>query len=255
MDLVHHVFSKFTQPESITETDILGMMERFGLIAKFTSPTEESYFVPAQLRSPSSEDLRVKEFPSSNLCPLYVDFGSPLDDRLRSGFVPHGFFPQLVSRCIRWCSKKCFKSRPKLFQCAAKFFIGTPVTHNLILVCKKRFIKVILSQIKPDTELLSAQAEEVHVPSLVRRFLEDTLNDLKQELPWFSNLEYELRVACTLCPERICREHEKISCTHEDCLCLLEMVPAGEQFCHESEEYVTIHNLDKWFSQRTTLQV
>lgn len=249
MDLVHDVFSKFTQQASITETDILGMMERFGLIAKFTSPTEESYFVPAQLRSPLSEDLCVKEVPSSNLCPLYVDF--------LSGFVPHGFFSQLVSRCIRWCSEKCFKHLPKLFQCAAKFFIGTPVTHNLILVCKKRFIKVILSQIKPVTESLSAQAEEVHVPSLVRRFLEDTMNDLKLELPWFSNLEYELRVACTLCPEsRKCPEHKEISCTHEDCLCLLEMVPPREQlFCRESGGEVIVHNLDKWFSQRITLQV
>ena len=246
MKLVRRVFSKFTQPGSITEKDILWMMERFGLIAKFTSPTDESYFVPAQLTSPSSENLCVEVLSSSNLCPLYVDF--------LSGFVPHGFFCQLVSRCIRWCSKNCFKQPPKLFQCAAKFFIGTPVTHNLILVCKKRFIKVILNQLKSATELLSAQAGEV--PSLVRGLLEGTLNDLKGELPWFSNLKYEVRVACPLCPERICPEHEEISCTNEDCLCLLKMQPPGEQlFCRESGGEATVHNLDKWYSQRITLQV
>ena len=81
MKLARHLLSKFTQqasnPESksITEKDILGMMERFGLIAKFA---DEIYFVPAQLRSPSPEDLLGKEPTSFEPCPLYIDFPSGL---------------------------------------------------------------------------------------------------------------------------------------------------------------------------------
>ena len=245
MEFARHLLSKFTQqasvPESksITEKDILGMMERFGLIAKFA---DGIYFVPAQLRSPSPEDLLEKEPTSFDPCPLYIDFPS--------GFVPHGFFSQLVSRCICWCSKTC-DLRPKLFHCAALFFIGKSIrTHELTLVCKKRFIKVIVKQV---ADKLSAEAEEV--PSLVREFLEETLKCIKTELPWFRNLKYELQIACPLCSGKMCREHKEI-CTHEDCLCLLDVVKPGEQlFCRKRSKQLRVHKLDEWFPQRIRLQV
>ena len=240
MELACHLLSKFTQqvsgPESksVTVRDILGMMERFGLIAKFV---DEIYFVPAQLRSPSPEDLLEEEPTFIDPCPLYIDFPS--------GFVPHGFFSQLVSRCICWCSKYC-EPLPKLSHCAAMFFIGKPVwTHELTLLCKKRFIKVIVKQI---ADKLLAEAEEV--PCLVRKFLEEGL-----ELPWFKNLKYELRVTCPLCPEKKCHKHEEI-CTHEDCICLLDVAKPGEQlFCYKRRRPITVTNLEKWFPQRTRLQV
>ena len=131
------------------------------------------------------------------------------------------------------------------------FFIGKPVrTHELTLVCKKRFIKVVVNQIADE---LSVEAEMV--PSLVREFLEETLKCMKTELPWFRNLKYELRVACPLCPGKACREHKEI-CTREDCLCLLDVVKPGEQlFCCKRRKQLRVPKLDEWFHQRIRLQV
>ena len=51
MELVDHVFSKFIQ-QGLVKEDILDMMEKFGLIAKFSpSPDDVKFFVPAQLKS------------------------------------------------------------------------------------------------------------------------------------------------------------------------------------------------------------
>ena len=240
MELARHVLSKCTHqapvPEnkSITTRDILGMMEHFGLIAKFA---ENIYFVPAQLGSPSPEELLEKEPRPFDPCPLYIDFPSH--------FVPHGFFYQLVSRCIGWCSKYC-DPLPKVLNCAAMFIIGRPVgTHEFTLVCKKRFIKVIVNRIADE---LSAEAEEV--PCLVREFLEKDL-----ELPWFSNLKYKLRVACPLCAGKMCHEHGGI-CTHEECLCLLDVVkPGGQLLCYKRRKPLRVPKLDEWFPQRIRLQV
>lgn len=240
MELARHLLSKFTQqasvPESksVTERDILGLMERFGLIAKFA---DEIYFVPAQLRSPSHEELLEKEPKSFDPCPLYIDF--------LSRFVPHGFFYQLVSRCICWCSKYC-DPHPKLSRCDAMFLIGKPaVTHELILHCKKRFIRVVVRQIS-DESLVEAK----EIPCLVREFLEETL-----ELPCFSSVKYKLRIACPLCPGKTCHKHKEI-CTREDCLCLLDVVkPGGQLFCYELRKPVTVSKLDEWFPQRIRLQV
>lgn len=251
MELVRRIFSKFTQQkDSVTEKDILGMMERFGLIAESsTSPNDVNYFVPAQLRNPSPEDL-CEEVSSWDPCPLYVNFPS--------GYVPHGFFSQLISRCIRWCFENECAHQPKLYDCAAQFFIGNSkrVTHHLTLVCKKRFIKIIARHEPNAHEASMADEEELEVGGRVREFLESTLKDMKLKLPWLSNLLYELSVACPLCPKRKCKKHHRISCTHEDCLCLQEMVPPGEQlFCRESGASFGVPQKDYWFSSRTMPQV
>ena len=206
-----------------------------------------NYFVPAQLRSPTPEDLGEEEPPSWDPCPLYLDF--------LSGYVPHGFFSKLVSRCIRWCSDNKFEELPLLFLGAAKFFIGKPVSHHFTFVCKKRFIKIVVNQIESDDRELSMAGED-DVCSLVRKFLEDTLKDMKLNLPWLSNLEYRLSVACPLCPERMCFNHDQVSCTHEDCLCLREMAPPGKQlFCRESRKPFMVSQLDKWFFTKSRIQV
>ncbi|KAJ7358684.1 hypothetical protein OS493_022119 [Desmophyllum pertusum] len=135
MELVDRVFYKFIQ-QGLVKEDILDMMERFGLIAKFSpSPTDVKYFVPAQLKS-SPESLCDVEPSSLDPCPMYVHFAV--------GFVPHGLFPQLVSRAISWCSKTGTEHAPKLYLNGARFVIGRQVIHNLILICKKSFIKIIL---------------------------------------------------------------------------------------------------------------
>lgn len=244
--LVDNVFSKFIQ-QGLVKNDILDMMERFGLIAKFVTPTDITYFVPAQLKRPPEDLCEMKPSPSDP-CPLYIDF--------LYGFVPHGLFYQLVSRCIHWCSKNGFKLPPSLFCNGARFFIEKDVFYHLILFCKKRFIKIVLKQIKPNRG--APLAEEEEVPLLVRRLLEHLLQDLSSELPSLENLKYKFCVACPYCPEeeRRCDKHDQTSCVHEDCLCLLEMVPAERLICVNSfsDEMRMVPGLEKWFSSEVSFR-
>ena len=242
MELVRHVFSKFIKEDSVAEKDILDMMERFGLIAKFAMSTRQGakYFVPAQLKSLPKDLCKMKPLPSDP-CPLYLDF--------LNGFVPHGIFYQLVSRCIRWCSENGCKRPPTLYDHGARFFVEKQFIHQLILLCKKRYIKIVLKSRKTVNEAYLAEAEEVARD--VRSFLEGTLEDLSRQIPWRGNLKYQLCVACPFCPveEETCHDHGKISSTHEDCLCLLEMAPAEQLICEKSFcDEATVPGLEKWFS-------
>ena len=244
MELVDHVFSKFCQ-EGLVKQDILNMMEQFGLITKFaTSPTDVQYFVPSQLKTPPESLCKMEPSPSDP-CSLHV--------RFPGGFVPHGLFSQLVSRCTRWCFESGFMQPPNLFDGACRFFIGKELIHQLILVCKKRFIKIVLKQTKPHLDASSTEIEKV--AGLVSRFLEDTLHNFTQELPWLSNLRYEMCVACPYCPKKEdeCPNHGQVSCTHEDCLCLLNILPGGKLgLCSNSfcDEVLTLPSLEKWFSAK-----
>ena len=252
MELVRHVFSEFIEGNSVAEKDILDMMERFGLIAKFAMSTRKGakYFVPAQLRSIPKEKLCKMNPSLSDPCPLYLDFFN--------GFVPHGIFYQLVSRCIGWCSENGYKQVPDLYDHAARFFIEMQLIHTLILLWKKKYIKIVLQYKKPKTVTEAYLAETEKVACDVRSFLESTLEDLSEQLPWRGNLEYELRVACPFCPTEgnACRDHSQISCPHEDCLCLVTMAPAEQLSCKNSfsDKTPTISGLEKWFS-RVRLQV
>ena len=239
MELVRHVFSKFIKEDSVAEKDILDMMERFGLVAKFVTSKQEpvQYFVPAQLKS-LPKDLCEMDDP----CPLYLDF--------LNGFVPHGIFYQLVSRCISWCSENGFKRLPTLYCYAARFFIEKKFIHPLTLLCKKRYIKIIFKHREPVSEECLAEGREVAKD--LRNFLESTLQDMAQQIPWRGNLKYELCVKCPFCPieRKHCQNHGKISCTHEECFCLLKMAPAERLLCEKSlcDKVPTIPGLEKWFS-------
>ena len=244
MELVDHVFAKFCQQGLIKE-DILNMMEQFGLIVKFAiSPANEMYFVPCQLKTPPEPLCKMEPSPSDP-CPLYLHF-------LR-GFVPHGLFPQLVSRCTRWCSTSGFKEPPNLFDGAARFFIEEEHIHQLVLICKKRFIKIVLKQMERECNAPLDKAKVEEVAILVRRFLEDTMQNLSHELPWLKNIAYELCVECPYClkEEKTCRNHEEVSCTLEDCMCLLKVPPDGLlSYCRNSlcDKIMRFPQLEKWFS-------
>ena len=223
------------------------MMELYGLIAKFSflpviGEHEQRYFVPAQLRSSPSGLCEIK--PSDcDPCPLYLHF---LD-----GFVPHGLFPQLLSRCICWCSDHGPKQAPNLYQNGARLFIGKQTISNLHLICKKRFIKIILKQRNYSAPAFTAKmAREVCV------FIEDTLQDLSRELSWLRNLRYELCVACTNCLKRgeECVKHRSVCCAHDDCLHLLRVVPKEQLICPKSfsDETIEVGGLEKWFQGHKT---
>ena len=237
MELVDHVFFKCCQQQHLIKEDILNMMEQFGLIVKFiTSQTNEMYFVPCQLKTPP-EALCEMEPSQSDPCPLYLHF--------LGGFVPHGFFWQLVSRITKWCSESGFGKTPRFFLAASMFVIKKKSSHRLTLLCKKRFVKVILTHSQP-----SAEAKEVAI--LVRTFLEETVRDLRRELPWLSNLKCDFCVVCPGCQqkEEKCSNHDAVSCDHEDCLFFLNILDEGQlsdcpnNFCFKEN---TVEGLEKWF--------
>ena len=244
--LVDHVFADFIE-KGLLKQDILEMMEHYGLIAKFssemsTSENEEEplYFVPTQLTSSPSELFEIK--PSKrDPCPLFVHF---LD-----GFVPHGLFPQFVSRCISWCSENGFKETPKLFNNGARFLLGKQIM--LALICRKRFIKVVLKRRQCPLEPSSSNASNKMAVE-VRTFIERTLNGLSQDLSWLRSLRYELSVACTHCLQsgRMFSQDRLQRFGQDDSLHLLKVLPCGEVVsCVEnfSDETVTVPGLEEWF--------
>ena len=243
MELVDHVFSKCCQQQGLIKEDILNMMEQFGLIVKFiTSPTNEKYFVPCQLKTPP-KDLCEMELSPSDPCSLYLHF--------LEGFVPHGFFWQLVSRTTKWCSNSGFGQPPRFYLAASRFVIEKKSIHRLTLWCKKRFIKVILTHSQPVCRVSSAEAREVAI--LVREFLEETVRDLRRELPWLSNLRCDVCVICPDClqKEELCSNHDAVSCDHEDCLSFLKILDEGQlshcpnNLCVKEK---AIEGLEKWFA-------
>ena len=243
MDLVDHVFADFIQ-KGLSKQDILNMMELYGLIAKFSfisadGQHQQQYFVPAQLRSLPLGLYQIK--PSNcDPCALYLHF---LD-----GFVPHGLFAQLVSRCIVWCSG-CCREIPELYQNGAMFFfIGKQRIFDLVLICRKRFIKIILTRnpqaSAPSTTYSATKAREVRV------FLESTLKGMSEELSWLRNLRYELCVACTHCLKRPdqCSRHNCVGCADDDCFYLLPLRPEEQLICRKNHarEPIKICGLEKW---------
>ena len=218
------------------------MMERFGLIAKFSaSPTDEKYFVPAQLKSPP-EDLAKLEPSPTDPCPLYLQFVD--------GFVPHGFFSQFVSRSISWCSKIGSVQPPNLYRDGAWFAVGRQIIYDIILICKKKFIKIFLKQRTEDEAVFTRAAETV------RLFVEDTLQDLIQQFQYLGNLQYKFCVACPYCLQglEVCANHSQTLCTHEDCLHLLEIKQEEHLICMKSHsgKVLTVRGLEKWYPQRTS---
>ena len=248
MELIDDVFSKFIQ-QGIIKDDILDMMEQFGLIARFSpSQSDVKYFVPAQLKTPP-KDLWQMAPSHTDPCPLYIHFVH--------GFVPHGLFSQLVSRFIRWCCKTWFLQHPKLYQNGAWFVIGKQI-HDLIVICKKSFIKIVLRQ-KMQCHQASAEKSE-ELATKVREFIEETFQTLSQELLYLSGLQYELCVACPYCHQgrdgvgQECSNHGRVSCDDEECFHLLKMKEDQQLICMEkfSDELRTVCGLEKWFLKRAS---
>nr|XP_058942270.1 uncharacterized protein LOC131770568 [Pocillopora verrucosa] len=247
MEHVDHVFSSFITG-GIVKADILDMMERFGLIAKFSaSPTDKKYFVPAQLKS-SPVELCNMELSSTDPCPLYLLFVH--------GFVPHGLFLQLVSRCIRWCSETWATHQPTLYQNGAWFIIGKDI-HDFVLICKTGFVKVTLRQRKAQSDQVEGQ-NSVELATLVREFLEDTLKNLSQEMPYLRGMKYRLCVACPYCHQgaeetrRACSDQVKTSCTHKDCFHLIDANEGQPDICKRKPCNMVepVCGLKKWFLKR-----
>ena len=235
----------FSEFKGLCKQDILGMMEQHGLIAKFSVPTDENqdeqrYFVPTQLRSLPSKLYDIKPC-ECDPCPLILHF---LD-----GFVPHGLFPQLMSKLIHWGSGNVLKKTPQLFSNGACLFIGKRITFTLILICKKRFIKIVLKTRNPSSSKPPSINASNKMAIEVRKFIERTLDDFSRDFSWLSNLRYELSVVCTHCQQRECDLHKKTSCEQDDCLHLLEVLRGEELICEKNvtDETDPAPGWEKWF--------
>ena len=221
------------------------MMELHGLIAKFSNATDENqdekrYFVPTQLRSSPSALCEIK--PSEcDPCPLVLHF---LD-----GFVPHGLFPHLVSKFIHWCSENGFNKTPQLFNNGARLFIGKQIVFDLILICRKRFIQIVLKRRNASSSKHLSMNASNQMAIEVRNFTQGTLDGFSRDLCWLSNLRYELSVVCTHCLQSMCSLHRLMSCCQDDCLHLLRVCPEEELICpyNFSDETLKVPGLEKWF--------
>lgn len=233
--------------------DILSLMEHFGLIAKFSTSCGENYFVPAQMRA-GIESFPAFEPSSSDPCPLYIAFDT-------AGFVPHGLFPQIVCRSISWISemeapyrrlrKHCGKGDIKLCQNGAFFIIRRDVTtHRLELVCKKRFIKVVLKKEGKTHQFPDDSSNEM--ATQVRKFLENTLKVLAEKFRYLHGLKYSLRVACPSCvvKDQECTKCGKLCCKQDTCLDLIYL--DDQMFCTDTHEAIKVNGIEQWFSKRTT---
>ena len=245
MELVDHVFSRSIQ-QGLLKEDILDMMEQFGLIAKFAaSPTDVKYFVPGLLKSPPEEIAKIEPSPTDP-CSLYLHFVD--------GFVPHGFFSQFVSRSISWCSKIGSARPPNLYRDGAWFVVGRQKIHDMILICKKKFIKISLKQ-RAEAEVVSVSTSP-EVARSVRLFVEETLKDLLQQFQYLGRLRYEFCVACPYCLQgsQECENHSQTFCTHQDCLHLLKIKQGERLICMKSvsDKVLTVAGLEKWYPQSTS---
>ena len=184
---------------------------------------------------------------STDPCPLYLVFVR--------GFVPHSLFWQLVSRSIHWCSKTWASHQPTLFQNGACFIIGKDI-HDFVLIHKTGFVKIILRQKAQSHQVVGQNS--VELATLVREFLENTLKNLSQEIPYWRGLQYRLCVACHYCHQgaeetrRACSDHMKTICTHKDCLHLIDANEGQPDICKRKnwDMVAPVCGLKKWFLKR-----
>lgn len=232
MRLVEHVFTEFLC-DGQSQTDILCMMEMYGLIAKFTpenaekSPSAVKYFVPAQLCSCPETEL---DTAPTGVCPLYINFPD--------GFLPHGLFPQLVSRFISVCPALGCRDEPNLFQNLVRFILGG---SDLFLICKQSFLKVILQN----------KEEDVGLAAQVRERLESILCSLSRDFACLRNMRYEFCVICPSCSHssKACTKHKVQSCTHSDCVHFLPISHDGKLICRKTfgaRSRVEVSGLKEW---------
>ena len=216
-------------------------MKQFGLIAKFTSSkNDEKYFVPCQLKMPPNSLCSMVPS-SSDPCPLYVYFSTD--------FVPIGLFTLLVSRLVSWCSEAGPTQPPTLYRNGAWFIIGRQIIHDLVLICKKQFIKFFVKQRAQDQYISGDDTRETAIQVL--EFLETTLQSLSKDLPYLRGLQCQIRVRCPYCQLEQCTGHNQMACAHEDCLHLLELRQGQPLICKRKpvSRVLTVQGQEKWFSK------
>ena len=242
------------------QQSVLEMMEKFSFLAKFQHEEEPNqqqnisckgkiikYFVPAQLRvsDPTLQKLMPKE---GDPCALIYKFCD--------GFIPHGLFPQLVSRLITLCPMLDCTIPPNLYCDAAHFFLGKNGQYDLVLLCSKCCIKLVFKGYNCHMSSESLENEKSRACQ-VRTFIEDELKSLSGQWHWLRNARYEVCVTCYACEtsDAECNRHQSASCLDQDCLHFLPIpseVDSKTPFtCPEQvgdHSRFIVSNLHLWYS-------
>lgn len=256
MQLVNRVFENHDNgfDGRSLQQDVLDMMEKYGLLAKFhvhpesnessdVLSSELKYFVPAQLRvSPGN---------LWDLTPQDTD-PCPLEFRFCDGFVPHGLFAQLVSRLIgRFADLECTKS-PKLFCNGVRFILGKRSEFDVLLLCSKRSIRLTLrSHQAASTD--RRQVTENTLPVKVRSSIEEELENLCKQWHWLGNVHYEVCVTCLAC-----KRHTSSSCSDQDFQHLLPITNVEPNTLMTCPDQVgdgsrfTLKGLHRWYTLSVT---
>ena len=239
------------------QQNVLDMMEKYGFLAKFHHREESGeqpsnscgsdvkYFVPAQLRVSRPELWKLTP-QDSDPCSLVFKFCD--------GFVPHGLFPQLVSRLIALSSKlECTKDL-KLYCNGAHFFLGKKSQFDLVLLCSKHCIKLVLKGHDTDSEKMAVNSLAIQV----RTSIEQELESLCEQWHWLGNMRYDLCVPCSSClsSSHQCERHKSASCLDQDCMHLLpissvKVEPVTSFTCPEQvgeHSRFKLANLHMWYS-------
>jgi hypothetical protein len=240
MDLAEHVFGDLVDSNQ-TKEDLLAMMEHYGLIARFFIEGSEilHYFVPAQLKS-SPEELLDVEPSLTDACTLYLHF---LD-----GFIPHGLYYCLVSKLIAWCSDKEYPHEPNLYRSVSRFIIGSSSEFDLFLICRKRFVKVVLRSVHTD------EAHKDQPAVSIKCFLEKALKDISSECLWYRSLRYHICVLCPSCSKakKKCHKHRVVSCVDEGCIHLLPVTNDQLLVCtktFDKNSRPVVPGLNVWYKE------
>ena len=235
--------------EKLPQSDILSMMEMYGLVARFSTraPGQDSvecgdvsYLVPAQLMVSPKELLEIVP-QEDDPCPLFI--------RFRDGFVPHGVFTQVVARLIKWCCEHGCTKRPNLFRGAARFILGDSNQYDLVLLCCKMTIKVTLVTVNP--------AENDHKPDLlpvqVRCCLEEILKKLTHDCCWLGNMSYDFCITCSSCAEEKSPSTSPVdsSTTNDECFHFLPLYAGTPCVCTKSfgmKSRIVPPGVENWFT-------
>ncbi|XP_022787935.1 uncharacterized protein LOC111327889 isoform X1 [Stylophora pistillata] len=242
------------------QQSVLEMMEKYSFVAKFQHQIEPDqqqniscegkivkYFVPAQLRL--SDSALQKLVPQEgDPCALIYKFCD--------GFVPHGLFPQLLSRLIARCPILECTTPPKLYCDAARFILGKRGQYDLVLLCSKHYIKVVLRGYNLNMSSNSLENGK-SMACQVRILIDGELRSLSEQWQWLRNVRYKVCVTCSACKSSdvLCKRHQSATCLDQDCLHFLpissEVVDPSTPFiCPEqvgNHSRFTVSNLHLWY--------
>ncbi|PAA49455.1 hypothetical protein BOX15_Mlig033033g2, partial [Macrostomum lignano] len=202
---------------------LIGLMEKFDLLAlrvensadsAMRGTTERSFYVPSLLRHRST--LNSPNCSSSVV--FYMRFHH---------FLPDGLFQRLICRFIRW-SQELGGRNPVLFSNAAWFFLDQEHDCSFELSAYRlAWIKVSVYRVTssdlisehPPTSCLSSEPPDVAVVAKLRKFLESTLEEIRQI--WLKRVTFSLSVACPC--GVACKRHSQEACQQQECLHFLSL--------------------------------